>query len=217
MTRWMIDRSLLQYVRLLGMFFTFLSPPSKAIIIFFQFHSIVCTQTSLRQNFFFSSFVLRNISLFQLWKTKSVKSHFPSISPVESAITAPPSPASWTPGDAVCGNTCVYVCEKRVCINLLSFLILQSYREKWQAQMSRRGNYHSANKCGSVCVWVGWLGGGRRGLVVVGPFTACWWEALLLSSSPLPPCLSPSIHPSHTHTHPRTPVIRQLSGTQILT
>lgn len=166
---------------------------------------------------FFLHFVLRNISLFQFWKTKCVKSHFPSISPVESAITASPPPAAWTLGDAAC-DVCARV-WKGVCINLLSFLILQSYQEKWQAQMSRRNNYRSVIKCVCVfvCALVGWVVG-QRGRMAVGPFAACWWELLLFSSSPLSHCLSPSAH-WHTHTHgdPRTPVIRQLSVTQILT
>lgn len=113
------------------------------------------------------------------------------------------------------GCVCAHVCVcGRVCINLLSFLILQSYRKIWQAQMSRRGNYHSSNKCGSVCdnvcmfvfvcvcLWVGVFAGW-------GPEGGCWWwDHLQLADEK--PCCSPHrpfllvcllVKHSHSHTY----------------
>lgn len=146
-------------------------------------------------------FVLHNIPLFQLWKTKSVKSHFLSISAVESATTAPPSPAFVDAGRCDVCRERVRV-WKRMCINLLSSLILQSYQEKWQAQMSRRSNYCSVNKCVCVIVYVCVcvclvLGGGR----VVGGGTI---YSLLMRNPAVqlitPSSSSVSLHTPQTHT-----------------
>lgn len=140
MCGWSTDRYIESYIR---------------SFIRFLFHSIVYIQTSPTQNFF-SFFFLFYTSHCSSSQKQNVWNHVSLPSRLHNLQQQPCLCLFCGCGDGAC-DECAHVTEREFCINLLSFLILQSYQERWQAQMRQRRNYRLANKCRcvSICVCVG--------------------------------------------------------------